>query len=383
MPLKFLIVGAGFSGAVLARSLAEELSCDIVVIDSRDHAGGNCHTVRDPATGIMLHRYGPHIFNTNDQRVWDYVNSFGTLVPHVNRVKAVTPRGLFALPLNLLTINQFFGKTFNPREARAFVASLGDSAIEHPRNFEEQALHMVGRELYENFFLGYTIKQWGCHPRELPASVLKRLPIRFNYDDNYYDKALQGIPRDGFTAIIERILDHPRIALETSRPFDPGDIGRFDHTFYTGPLDEFFNFRHGRLGYRTVTFDRIDAEGDYQGNAVINYTDASVPFTRIHEHKHFAPWEKHERTVAFREFSKETAPGDTPYYPKRLAADHALLARYRAEAEEQNAVSFLGRLATYRYMDMERVIAEALDYAAVVVAGCKAGESWPRFPNRE
>ena len=331
----------------------------------------------------MIHRFGPHIFNTNDERVWQYVNAFGEMRPFINRVKAVTPRGVFTLPINLLTINQLFGKAFGPAEARAFIADLGDATIAEPHTFEEQALHLVGREIYENFFLGYTIKQWGCHPRELSASILKRLPVRFNYDDNYYDKQFQGSPRDGYTAIIRNILDHPLIRVELGREFAPGEMGRFDHTFYTGPLDGFFDFRHGRLGYRTVAFERIEAEGDFQGNAVINYTSAEVPFTRIHEHKHFTPWETHARTVAFREFSKETGPADLPYYPKRLAADLELLALYRREAETMPNVSFLGRLATYRYMDMERVIAEALEYGDAVISGCRENQAWARFPNRE
>lgn len=382
MAKSYLIVGAGFSGAVMARELSERMpGCRVEVWDSRPHMAGNCHTERDPSTGVMVHRYGPHIFNTDQERVWAYVNRFGNFRPFVNRVKAVTSRGVFSLPINLLTINQFFGKTLSPAEARDFVATLGDPSIGEPRNFEEQALKMLGRDLYEAFFRGYTLKQWGCDPKELGAAVLKRLPIRFNYDDNYYNKLYQGIPEQGYTAIVAAILDHPAITVHLEREYVPGREHGFDQVVYTGPLDGYFGHRYGRLGYRTVTFERIEAEGDYQGNAVINYNELSVPWTRIHEHKHFAPWETHTRTVAFREYSKETGPVDPPYYPKRLEADKKLLASYRSLAEQERGVSFLGRLATYRYMDMETVIGEALEFADRV-CGADA-PSWPVFPNKE
>jgi len=363
----YLVVGAGFSGAVLARELAESLPVRIVVVDQRDHVAGNSHTVRDPRSGVMIHAFGPHIFNTDSERVWKYVNAFGTFRPFVNRVKARTARGIFSFPINLHTINQFFGTTFDPSAAREFVAGLGDPTITVPANFEEQALKSVGRELYEAFLRGYTQKMWGCDPRELPASILRRLPIRFNYDDNYYEKRWQGIPEDGYTAIVARILDHPRIELRLGQRAGR-DASGYDHVFFTGPLDAYFDHALGRLGYRTVAFERIDAGGDFQGTALINYTQPDVPWTRIHEHKHFAPWETHESTVAFREYSRETRPGDEPYYPKRLHRDVVLLRGYREAAESTRGVSFLGRLGTYRYMDMETVIGEAIAFAADVVA---------------
>ena len=351
------------SGATLARELVEGLKCRVTLLEEKSHMAGNCHSKRDESTGVMVHVYGPHIFHTDRQDVWDYVNRFERFQPFVNRVKASTSQGVFTLPVNLHTINQFFNKRLNPEEARKFLQSLGDRSIGEPKNFEEQALKFVGRELYEAFFYGYTLKQWGCEPRELPASILKRLPIRFNYDDNYYNSALQGIPTNGYTAMVEKILDHPLIEVRLSTRFDPSMEPEYDHTFYTGPIDGYFGFSNGRLGYRTVTFERIEAEGDYQGNAVINYPDPTEAFTRIHEHKHFAPWEKHERTVAFKEYSKETEAEDVPYYPKRLSADMAILEQYQQMAKELGKVSFLGRLGTYRYMDMHMVIGEALDFA--------------------
>ncbi|WP_221032931.1 UDP-galactopyranose/dTDP-fucopyranose mutase family protein [Actomonas aquatica] len=376
---RFLVVGAGFSGAVIARELATHTGAQVDVIDSRPHIAGNCHTERDASTGVMVHIYGPHIFNTQRQDVWDYVNRFATFGPYVNRVKAHTPRGVYSLPINLLTINQFFGRDFSPAEARAHLASLGDHSITEPQNFEEQALKFLGRELYENFFHGYTVKQWGCDPKDLPASILKRLPVRFNYDDSYFNCLHQGIPLDGYTALIEGIFDVSGVNVRLSTTFEPGMARDYDHVFYTGPLDAYFGHQHGRLGYRTVTFDRFEAEGDIQGNAVINYTDAAVPFSRIHEHKHFTPWETHERSVAFREYSKETEAADIPYYPKRLVADLDLLRTYADLAAQQTGVSFAGRLGTYRYLNMDQVVGESLDFAARCVTALAQRQPLPLF----
>ncbi|MEM8955468.1 MAG: UDP-galactopyranose mutase [Verrucomicrobiota bacterium] len=379
--LRYLVVGAGMSGAVLARELATRMDGRVLVVDQRAHLAGNCHTERDKATGVMVHEYGPHIFNTNNERVWRYVNEFGNFRSFTNRVKAVTEKGVFSMPINLHTINQYFGKAFDPGEAREFVAGLGDTTIGEPKNFEEQALKFLGRELYEAFFLGYTKKQWGVSPRELPASVLKRLPVRFNYDDCYYDKKYQGIPEEGYTSVVERMLAHEAIEVRLGETFRASDGEGFSHVFYTGPIDAYFDYEDGRLGYRTVTFRRHEAEGDHQGNAVLNYPGEEVPYTRVHEHKHFAPWEEHERTVYFEEYSQETGPEDEPFFPKRLVADKEKLAAYRDRAESLGGVSFLGRLGTYRYMDMEKVIGEALEFVdGVVVCG---GERIPVFPNEE
>lgn len=371
-----LVIGTGFSGAVFARQLAED-GHHFVVIDQRDHLAGNCQTARDPGTGVMEHLYGPHIFNTSDEEVWDYVQRFCSMRPFVNRVKASTDRGVFSLPVNLHTINQFFSKSFSPQQAREFVAGLGDRSIQEPATFEDQALKFLGRELYEAFFYGYTKKQWGCEPSELPASILQRLPVRFNYDDNYYSTRYQGIPEGGYTALIERILDHPNIEVKLSTPYDPAMRDEFEEVFFTGPLDEFYGYRHGRLGYRTVFWEKQRVNGDHQGNAVINYPGMEVPFTRIHEHKHFAPWESHEKSIVLTEFSKETEQGDIPYYPKRLTLDKELLAKYFEDARQDDGVYFLGRLATYRYMDMDDVISEALDFSRRYLAW-RSDQSQPR-----
>src|SRR3954451_20893423 len=231
------IVGAGFAGAVLAHELAASGEYHIQIFDERDHVAGNCHTVRDPATGIMIHQYGPHMFNTSRDDVWAYVNRYATFGAYTNRVKAVTARGVYSMPINLLTINQFFGKVMNPAQAREFVAGVADASIREPRNFEEQALRFLGRELYENFFYGYTKKQWGVEPSELPSAILQRLPVRFNYDDNYYNQKYQGIPEDGYTPIVEKILDHPKIHLRLGERLQPENKSDFDHVFWSGPID--------------------------------------------------------------------------------------------------------------------------------------------------
>lgn len=358
---KLLIVGAGFSGAVIAERLAKQLDCKIVVIDEREHIGGNCYTERDKETGVMVHVYGPHIFNTDNIEVWEYIQQFGKFESFINRVKIVYKGQVYSMPINLHTINQFYGKTLNPSEAKKFVEDISDQSIREPKNFEEQAMKFIGKDLYKAFFYGYTKKQWGCEPRELPASILKRLPVRFNYNDNYYNNPIQGIPVDGYTALFEKMLDHPSIEVRLNTKFDKQfSTDEFDHVFYTGPIDAFFEYKHGRLSYRTVYFEKHVTEGDYQGNPVINYSEESVPYTRIHEHKHFTPWETHEKTVYFKEYSKETTPDDIPYYPKRLSNDMFILEKYQQEVSNLSGYTFLGRLATYRYMDMHHVIGEAL-----------------------
>ncbi|WP_199252760.1 UDP-galactopyranose mutase [Chachezhania sediminis] len=374
-----LMVGAGLSGAVIGRHLAEE-GYRITVVDARDHIAGNCHTVRDADTGVMVHVYGPHIFHTDDAEVWDYVNRFETFLPYKNRVKTTSGGAVYSLPVNLHTINQFFGRTMRPDEARAFITEeQADTSIEDPQTFEEQAMRFVGKDLYEAFFKGYTTKQWGCHPSELPASILKRLPVRFNYDDNYFFHRFQGMPENGYTAMVERILDHPGIEVKLSTTFSRDQAGDYDHVFYSGPLDGWFDFELGRLGYRTLDFERFTYDGDYQGCAVMNYGEEAVPYTRITEHKHFAPWESHDGSVCYREFSRAAEPGDIPYYPIRQVEEKAMLSDYVALAEATSGVSFVGRLGTYRYLDMDVTIREALDAARGFLAKVGAGEKVPAF----
>ena len=368
---KIAIAGAGLTGAVIAHILAQN-GYEVDVFETRNHVAGNCHTERDPETHVMLHAYGPHIFHTSNETVWDFIRQFDEFVPFTNRVKAITNGRVFSLPINLLTINQFFGKTFSPTEAAAFLDKLGDKSITDPQTFEDQALRFVGRDLYEAFFKGYTQKQWGRDPRELPASILKRLPVRFNYDDNYYASRYQGMPKRGYTYIVERMLDNPLIQVHLGTAYERSFASQYEHTFYSGPLDAWFGYSEGRLGYRTLDFHREYHNGDYQGNAVINYCDATAPWTRISEHKHFSPWETHERTVIYKEHSRECGVDDAPYYPIRLLHDKEMLETYTQLAAKESGTTFVGRLATYRYLDMHACIAEAMGAAHTFRAGISA-----------
>jgi len=384
MPFRFLIVGSGFSGAVLANQLVKNLDCRIDIFEERDHIAGKRHTARDEETGIMVHRYGPHIFNTDKKEIWDFVNSFTEFRPYVHRVKALYNGNVYSLPVNLLTLNQLFKRTFTPQSAREFLNTLADKTIIEPKNFEEQALRFIGKELYQAFFYGYTKKQWGCEPAELPASILKRIPVRFNYDDNYHNNSYTGIPVEGYTYLIQKLLDHPSVSIHLNKKFSSSEeVSSYDHIFYTGPIDAWFNYEYGRLGYRTVTFESSIHDGDYQGVTQMNYCDENIPYTRIAEHKHFTPWEHHEKTIVFKEFSKETTKDDIPYYPKRLNQDKKLLDQYRQTATMLSNVSFLGRLATYRYMDMHHVIGEALQFSKSFTAALLSGANPPVFPNSE
>lgn len=360
---KILMVGAGFSCAVIAHQLSNQ-GYKITIIDSRSHIGGNCYSERDEKSNVMVHKYGPHIFHTDNKEVWDFITQFSEFLPYINRVKSTVDGKVYSLPINLHTINQFFDKCLNPTEAKDFLASLGDASIKEPNSFEEQALKFVGKDLYEAFFKGYTSKQWGLDPKELPASILKRLPVRFNYDDNYFNHKYQGMPKEGYTPIFERLLDHPNIKVILNQNYNSSEFKGFDHVFYSGPLDGWFDFSEGRLGYRTLKFEEIRLDGDFQGCAVMNYGNENVPYTRIAEHKHFAPWETHEKTVAFKEFSELCGPKETPYYPIRLLGEQKLLGRYVEMAKKEKNVSFIGRLGTYRYLDMDVTIAEALKTAS-------------------
>jgi UDP-galactopyranose mutase len=382
MAYKFLIVGSGFSGSVLANRLCAQLECTIDIWDERKHVGGNCYTERDSETGIMVHAYGPHIFHTDKKEVWDFVNSFVEFKPYAHKVKALSNGKVYSLPVNLTTINRIFNKNFTSEEAKAFLETVSDHNIEAPKNFEEQALKFIGSQLYHAFFYGYTKKQWGCDPAELPASVLKRIPVRFDYNDNYHDDVFTGIPVDGYTELFKKLTENSPINITLNKKYNiADDTSSYNHVFFTGPIDAYFHYKYGRLGYRTVTFETQTAPGNFQGTAQVNYCDAEVPYTRIIEHKYFAPWEKHEQTIYSKEFSKETAPSDIPYYPKRLDADKIILKRYFDEAKQLNGVSFLGRLATYRYMDMHHVISEAMGFSKEFIMCLQNNQLAPVFPS--
>jgi UDP-galactopyranose mutase len=372
------VVGAGFSGAVIARELALS-GWKVTVFDVRNHVAGNCHTQRDRETGVMIHVYGPHVFHTSNEEVWKYVQQFDAFLPYTNRVKAIYRGRVYSLPVNLLTINSFFATSLSPKEAQAFIEQRADKSIENPASFEEQALRLIGRELYEAFFKEYTTKQWGVRPSELPASLLKRLPVRFNYDDNYYSSRFQGMPEHGYTHVVQRMLDHRNIEVCLNTRFGREIAADYGHVFYSGPIDAWFGYSEGRLGYRTLDFELERHEGDYQGNAVVNYCEAAIPWTRISEHKHFAPWESHDRTVIYKEFSRCCGEQDVPYYPIRLVKERSLLARYKDLARDESSVTFVGRLGTYRYLDMDVSIEEALTVARYAVKARAGGRRIPSF----
>lgn len=378
MQKNVLIVGAGFSGEVIGRLLAES-GHKVTIIDSRPHVAGNCYSERDNETGVMVHTYGPHIFHTDNAEVWEYINQYTEMMPYVNRVKTTVNGQVFSLPINLHTINQFFHTTCSPEEARKLIDEKSDKTIEEPATFEEQALRFVGKELYEAFFKGYTIKQWGMSPSELPASILKRLPVRFNYDDNYFNHKYQGMPKDGYTVIVDRILDHENISVALNTLFNEDSRGDYDHVFYSGALDGFYNYDLGRLGYRTLDFEAFRTEGDYQGCAVMNYGEQKVPYTRITEHKYFAPWESHEKSICYREFSRSCEPEDIPYYPIRQVGEMAMLQNYLDRAEKETNITFVGRLGTYRYLDMDVTIAEALETGRTYLKSLEQNTVMPVF----
>ena len=363
--MKLLFVGSGFANAVIVERLKNLSQIkEIVVMDERPHTAGNCHTERCDETEVMQHVYGPHIFHTSNKEVWDYVQKFDEFHDYKHKVKVVHNNELFSFPINLHTISQFFKKHLKPNEGKKLLSKLGEN-IKDPKNFEEQALAFVGKDLYEAFFKHYSIKQWGCDPKEIPASVLKRIPIRFNHDDSYHFSKYGGIPKNGYSHIINKMLSGTKVNIKLNTKFIPSDYytDKFDHIFYSGPIDEYFNYSHGQLGYRTVQFKKEIYNGDFQGCPQVNFCDANVPYTRITEHKHFAPFEKHDKTIIFKEFSVDTDENLIPYYPKRLPDDISLFKKYELLSKKEKNVTFIGRLAKYRYMDMHQIIDESISFS--------------------
>ncbi len=373
-----LIVGAGFSGAVIGRILAEK-NWNVHIIDERFHTAGNSYSERDSVTGVMVHVYGPHIFHTDNEEVWNFVNQYTGMMPYINRVKTTVKNQVFSLPINLHTINQFFQKALSPDQAKKCIAEKSDKTIKEPKTFEEQALKFVGKELYEAFLKGYTLKQWGFHPSELPASILKRLPVRFNYDDNYFSHKFQGMPKEGYTNLIDNILDHSKIRVSLNTVFDKEQVINYKHVFYSGPLDAYFDYQYGRLAYRTLDFEKFTYQGDYQGTAVMNYGETTVPYTRITEHKYFAPWENHKNSVCYKEYSRLCTEKDLPYYPIRLVGKMDQLKYYIELAEKETNITFVGRLGTYRYLDMDVTIAEAMNTAKIFLKSVENNVKMPVF----
>jgi UDP-galactopyranose mutase len=356
MPADYVIVGCGLFGATFARRVAEQGS-SVVLVDKRSHIGGNCYT--ESHGGINVHMYGPHIFHTNDERIWQFVNRFATFNLYRHRGCVNFQGRLYSFPINLLTLHQLWGVT-TPADAERKLAEVRIPCAD-PRNLEEWILAQVGRELYETFVHGYTSKQWNCEPRKLPNSIIRRIPIRLTYDDSYFDDRYQGIPEGGYTRLIENILDHPNVRFETDIDYfeNAREVNSLGHTMvYTGKIDEFFNYRYGRLAYRSLRFEHERHEGTFQGAAIVNYTDKSIRHTRITEHKHFE-FGRQSHTVITREFPQEYDEQKIPYYPIRDEENTRIYERYRHLARHSRVI-FGGRLGTYQYMDMHQVVAQAL-----------------------
>lgn len=367
------------AGSVVARCLADA-GVPSLVIDRREHIAGMCYSSIDEETGVEVHRFGPHTFHTSNERVWEFVQRFDEWYPWVARAMCTHARGVFSLPINLHTINQLFGKRMSPAEARAFVADLQDKSITIPQNAEEQLLRFVGRDIYETFFRDYTIKQWGVSPRELAPDIVKRIPVRFSYDNNYYYDAHQGYPKHGYTAWVQNMLKHELIEVRLNTPYSRAMNEEFAYTFYSGPLDEYFDYVAGELTYRTVDFRYERGEGDLLGCSWMNYTDMSVPYTRAHEHKFFAPWSKPHRSVVLYEYSREAGREDDRFYPKRMPEDMSKLAAYVAAAKAEQGVSFIGRLGCYRYLDMHLVVEASMKMAERWLAGERGNLSFAVSP---
>ena len=359
MKYDYLVVGSGLFGAVFAHE-AKKRDKKCLVIDRRPHIGGNIYT--ENIEGINVHKYGAHIFHTSDKKIWDYVNQFADFNNYINSPVAVYKNELYNLPFNMNTFSKMWGIR-TPDEAKAEIArQIADLGITEPQNLEEQALSLVGRDVYEKLIKGYTEKQWGRDCKELPSFIIKRLPLRFVYDNNYFNDRYQGIPIGGYTAIIEKMLDG--VEVRTGMDYfefikDNKDIA--NKTLFTGMIDEFYDYCYGFLHYRSVRFETevIDCE-NYQGNAVVNYTDREVPYTRIIEHKHFE-FGKQTKTVISKEYSSEWSKGMEPYYPVNDDENNALYEKYKELADKEGKVIFGGRLGQYKYYDMDKVVAAALE----------------------
>ncbi|MCL2595788.1 MAG: UDP-galactopyranose mutase [Promicromonosporaceae bacterium] len=383
MDVDLVVVGAGLFGLTVAERAAAA-GRRVLVLERRLHIGGNAYSSPDPETGIEVHRYGAHLFHTSNERVWEYANRFTAFTDYRHRVYTTHRGEVFPLPINLGTINQFFRSTLGPNQARALIASQAAEMSEllggrEPSNLDEQGVCLIGRPLYEAFIRGYTAKQWQVDPRELPASIITRLPVRYTYDNRYFADRYEGLPVEGYTAWFEKMMDHPRIEvrlgtdfLDESEPFNKATtVGRVP-VVYTGPVDRYFGYAVGDLSWRTIDLaEEVLEVGDYQGCPVMNYADEDMPYTRVLEFRHFHPERNYpsDRTVIHREFPRAAGRGDEPYYPVNTPADRRRLATYQELATAEPDVHFGGRLGTYRYLDMDKTIAAALSLANRLLVG--------------
>jgi len=366
-----VVVGSGLFGLTIAEQAASRWGLRVAIVERRSHLGGNAYSEIDPETGIEVHKYGAHLFHTSNERVWEYVNRFTSFTSYVHRVWTTVDGVVYPMPVNLGTINQFFSAAYGPDEARALIAQQAAEVDgQEITDFESKGVSLVGRPLFEAFFKNYTAKQWQTDPKDLPASIISRLPVRYNYDSRYFNDKYEGLPVDGYTAWMERMVasDLIDVYLETDF-FDPENplnkaavVGKVP-VVYTGPVDRYFDYSAGDLSWRTVDFEKeVVDTGDYQGCSVMNYGDIDVPFTRIIEFRHFHPERDYqdEKTVIFREFSRFADHGDEPYYPVNTAQDRERLEQYRELMKNEDRVFFGGRLGTYKYLDMHMAIASAL-----------------------
>jgi UDP-galactopyranose mutase len=368
--MDLLIIGSGFFGLTIAERAANA-GLHVTVVDKRSHIGGNAYSERDPETGIEVHKYGAHLFHTSNETVWEYVNRFTSFTTYQHKVYSIHNGEVFPLPINLGTINQFFRAAYGPAEARALVASqAAEFAVDEATNLEEKAIALIGRPLYEAFIRDYTAKQWQTPPTELPAEVISRLPVRYTYNNRYFNDTYEGLPTDGYTAWLERMVENPLIDVhldtdffDESQPFNKQAMVGNVPIVYTGPLDRYFGYSAGNLSWRTLDFEReVLPIGDFQGTSVMNYADLDVPFTRIHEFRHFHPERDYrdDKTVIMREYSRFANQIDEPYYPVNTPEDREKLLTYRAMREKEPNVFFGGRLGTYQYLDMHMAISSAL-----------------------
>ncbi|WP_314646527.1 UDP-galactopyranose mutase [uncultured Microbacterium sp.] len=367
-----LVVGSGFFGLTIAERAAEA-GRKVTVIDRRSHIGGNAYSEVDPETGIEVHRYGAHLFHTSNPTVWEYVNRFTSFTNYVHRVYTTHQGTVFPMPVNLGTINQFFHSAYTPDQARALVREqAGEFDAKTAKNFEEKGIALVGRPLFEAFFRDYTAKQWQTDPQNLSGDIISRLPVRYTYDNRYFNDTWEGLPTDGYTAWLERMADHPNIEVQLevdffdeSQPLNRrATVGQLP-IVYTGPVDRYFDYSEGALSWRTLDFEReVLPVQDFQGTSVMNYPDMDVPYTRIHEFKHFHPERRDvyeaDKTVIMREFSRFADRDDEPYYPVNTPTDREGLLSYRELTRGERDVHFGGRLGTYQYLDMHMAIGSAL-----------------------
>jgi UDP-galactopyranose mutase len=368
--MDLLIIGSGFFGLTIAERAANA-GLHVTVVDKRSHIGGNAYSKRDPETGIEVHKYGAHLFHTSNETVWEYVNRFTSFTTYQHKVYSVHNGEVFPLPINLGTINQFFRAAYGPAEARALVASqAAEFAVDEATNLEEKAIALIGRPLYEAFIRDYTAKQWQTPPTELPAEVISRLPVRYTYNNRYFNDTYEGLPTDGYTAWLERMVENPLVDVhldtdffDESQPFNKQAMVGKVPIVYTGPLDRYFGYSAGNLSWRTLDFEReVLPVGDFQGTSVMNYADLDVPFTRIHEFRHFHPERDYrdDKTIIMREYSRFANQTDEPYYPVNTPEDREKLLTYRSMREKEPNVFFGGRLGTYQYLDMHMAIGSAL-----------------------